>query len=432
VKIFYLLFSGIAGLSLFLSPAFASFQPGEMTLTPQVGYYLTNGYRDLDSALLTGIGLDFRISQPLSVEAFVGKTLANADTLYQARLEGIYHFGFKKAGPPIRFIPYTALGFGINAIDYDAPHSAANLLVAAGGGMKYLLSDNWMLLRLDGRLIASGGKVASMMTLGLCFPFGANQFEQPLGYIEKKEPVVVVAKSKTKNKAKVGAAVLTVTPGADRVVAVSIPAKAANLDPVSTERMAKVPAALTTDVSTRAERRPAAVAAFPDPEGLRYTDAVNSLAGRVGSRRQGVGLTARQSLLAGTATADGRAKKVTTARTTPGAAIVFFALDGTTIVSEEMTAISDAVAVLTKENRPYKLRVDGYTDSRGSKSYNDELGFSRALSVAQEIVTTHGIDPDKVFVKSSGKNDPIITNRTAEGRSLNRRVEIVLLVEKRE
>ncbi|MBW6510981.1 MAG: porin family protein, partial [Desulfuromonadaceae bacterium] len=205
MKIFYLLFSGIAGLSLFVSPAFASFQPGEMTLTPQVGYYLTNGYRDLDSALLTGIGLDFRISQPLSVEAFVGKTLGTAATLSQARLEGLSHLGVDKTGPPQRFIPYNALGVGLNLIDFDDQQSAANLLVAAGGGIKYLLSDNWMLLRLDGRLIASGGKVASMLTLGLCFPFGANQFEQPLGYIEKKEPVVVVAKSKTKNKAKVGA-----------------------------------------------------------------------------------------------------------------------------------------------------------------------------------------------------------------------------------
>ena len=48
------------------------------------------------------------------------------------------------------------------------------------------------------------------------------------------------------------------------------------------------------------------------------------------------------------------------------------------------------------------------------------------------MVTNNGIDPSIVLVKSSGENDPIATNETEEGRTLNRRAEIVLFVQKEE
>jgi OOP family OmpA-OmpF porin len=111
---------------------------------------------------------------------------------------------------------------------------------------------------------------------------------------------------------------------------------------------------------------------------------------------------------------------------------VIFAFDDDTLTAEGKAAITDVVEAIKEEKRWYVLRVDGFTDSLGSDNYNIKLGLRRAISVAKYLVTNNGIDPAIVFVKSSGENDPITTNETAEGRTLNRRAEIVLFVQKEE
>jgi outer membrane protein OmpA-like peptidoglycan-associated protein len=111
---------------------------------------------------------------------------------------------------------------------------------------------------------------------------------------------------------------------------------------------------------------------------------------------------------------------------------VIFAFDDATLTEEGKAAITDVVTAITTEKRWYVLRVDGFTDGLGSDDYNIKLGLRRAISVASYMVTNNGIDPSIVFVKSSGENEPLATNETEEGRSLNRRAEIVLFVQKDE
>lgn len=109
---------------------------------------------------------------------------------------------------------------------------------------------------------------------------------------------------------------------------------------------------------------------------------------------------------------------------------VIFAFDDATLTEEGKAAITNVVATITTEKNWYVLRVDGFTDNFGSDDYNINLGLHRAITVASYMVTNNGIDPSIVFVKSSGENEPIATNETEEGRSLNRRAEIVLFVQK--
>jgi outer membrane protein OmpA-like peptidoglycan-associated protein len=111
---------------------------------------------------------------------------------------------------------------------------------------------------------------------------------------------------------------------------------------------------------------------------------------------------------------------------------VIFAFDDATLTEEGKAAITDVVEAIRTEKRWYVLRVDGFTDNLGSDDYNIKLGLRRAISVASYMVTNNGIDPSILFVKSSGENDPIATNETEEGRSLNRRAEIILFVQKEE
>jgi outer membrane protein OmpA-like peptidoglycan-associated protein len=72
-----------------------------------------------------------------------------------------------------------------------------------------------------------------------------------------------------------------------------------------------------------------------------------------------------------------------------------------------------------------KLKVIGYTDSRGSEENNQQLSEARARSVA-DYLSSHGISRDRLEVVGMGEANPVATNDTPEGRANNRRVEIVV------
>jgi outer membrane protein OmpA-like peptidoglycan-associated protein len=74
--------------------------------------------------------------------------------------------------------------------------------------------------------------------------------------------------------------------------------------------------------------------------------------------------------------------------------------------------------------------VAGYTDSVGHEAYNYELGQQRATSVAGYLVGTKGLDPTQVRVVSYGASKPVADNSTRDGRSKNRRVEILVYQER--
>ncbi len=72
-----------------------------------------------------------------------------------------------------------------------------------------------------------------------------------------------------------------------------------------------------------------------------------------------------------------------------------------------------------------KIEVDGHTDNVGSEEYNQTLSDQRAESVRSYLVA-QGVQTDSVTAKGFGKTQPVGTNDTAEGRQMNRRVELVV------
>ena len=72
-----------------------------------------------------------------------------------------------------------------------------------------------------------------------------------------------------------------------------------------------------------------------------------------------------------------------------------------------------------------KLQVEGFTDSIGSDQYNQELSEKRAEAVRDYLVS-NGVNMNNVVAEGMGKSDPIASNSTAQGRKLNRRVEMVV------
>ena len=73
-----------------------------------------------------------------------------------------------------------------------------------------------------------------------------------------------------------------------------------------------------------------------------------------------------------------------------------------------------------------QVRVMGFADSRGDKSYNRELSEQRAEAVKNYLVSTGKIDAARMSVEPMGEAMPVATNATATGRQENRRVEIAV------
>jgi general secretion pathway protein A len=81
------------------------------------------------------------------------------------------------------------------------------------------------------------------------------------------------------------------------------------------------------------------------------------------------------------------------------------------------------VVPLLLQNPRLVVEVSGYSDSYGAEDYNYRLSTSRAKAVASYLVK-QGIDQDRIRSRGLGSTNPIATNRTSEGREINRRVEI--------
>lgn len=73
-----------------------------------------------------------------------------------------------------------------------------------------------------------------------------------------------------------------------------------------------------------------------------------------------------------------------------------------------------------------KIEISGHTDSRGSAELNQKLSENRAKAVVDYLVKA-GIAIERLTFKGYGKDQPIATNETEEGRQLNRRTEFTIL-----
>lgn len=76
------------------------------------------------------------------------------------------------------------------------------------------------------------------------------------------------------------------------------------------------------------------------------------------------------------------------------------------------------------------LMILGHTDNTGTNAYNETLSERRAGSVNNYLVS-RGVESTRMSTTGYGETDPIATNETAEGRQLNRRVEVVIVANKK-
>lgn len=102
---------------------------------------------------------------------------------------------------------------------------------------------------------------------------------------------------------------------------------------------------------------------------------------------------------------------------------------GQALLPDDAKARLDEVVKQLKANpNGAYIEVEGYTDSRGPKEFNDKLGMERAESVKRYLYEEHQIPLHRISVISYGPEKPVAPNTTKAGRAKNRRVVIKVLV----
>jgi len=103
---------------------------------------------------------------------------------------------------------------------------------------------------------------------------------------------------------------------------------------------------------------------------------------------------------------------------------ILFAVDSSLLSGDARTSLNQVATVLVDYPKTAVI-VQGHTDSTGSEVYNLSLSERRADAVKNHLVG-RGVEPARMTAVGYGESQPVADNGTASGRSLNRRVNILL------
>jgi len=101
---------------------------------------------------------------------------------------------------------------------------------------------------------------------------------------------------------------------------------------------------------------------------------------------------------------------------------IHFDFDKATIRRDSVPVLND-IAVTLKNNPLWTLEITGHTDSIGEPGYNDQLSERRAESVKADLVR-RGVAANRLSTDGVGAAEPKASNKTLQGRAINRRVEL--------
>jgi outer membrane protein OmpA-like peptidoglycan-associated protein len=102
---------------------------------------------------------------------------------------------------------------------------------------------------------------------------------------------------------------------------------------------------------------------------------------------------------------------------------VLFATGQATLKAEAKVTLAKLAGVMLVFSKT-TMQVEGYTDNVGSEASNMTLSTARAKAVT-DFLQAQGIDPNRMKFVGKGPADPVASNDTADGRAMNRRVEII-------
>lgn len=109
---------------------------------------------------------------------------------------------------------------------------------------------------------------------------------------------------------------------------------------------------------------------------------------------------------------------------------ILFATNSSTLSGASKSALRN-LATSLKANPDTDIKIIGFTDNTGNVDYNQTLSEKRAKSVYDYLMVDQGVSSDRMSYEGKGVHDPVASNNTPEGRALNRRVEILIIPNKK-
>ncbi len=117
--------------------------------------------------------------------------------------------------------------------------------------------------------------------------------------------------------------------------------------------------------------------------------------------------------------------------------VVYISLDdrmlyksGSYEIGEQAGEILSKIAKIIMDYKDYDVLVEGNTDtdpiSRPNIRNNWDLSALRGSSVVQALQNTYGVDPKRLTAAGRGEYNPIVSNSTSEGKTRNRRTQIII------
>ncbi|HOT43352.1 MAG TPA: OmpA family protein [Spirochaetota bacterium] len=101
-----------------------------------------------------------------------------------------------------------------------------------------------------------------------------------------------------------------------------------------------------------------------------------------------------------------------------------FEVNSATIIPHSYAELDKIIKIIKEKN--VRVRIEGHTDIQGTASFNQTLSIKRAESIKKYLVQK-GIEADHLEIAGYGSSKPVASNTTPAGRSLNRRVEFIII-----
>lgn len=112
-------------------------------------------------------------------------------------------------------------------------------------------------------------------------------------------------------------------------------------------------------------------------------------------------------------------------------AAAMFAVDSAELTEEGKQDLEAYRAKIRPElTDAFAALIIGHTDNTGNPKYNEELSLRRAAAV-RDFLIAGGAPPEKLRIVGMGRDEPLASNDTKEGRAQNRRVEVFIYGEVR-
>jgi OOP family OmpA-OmpF porin len=386
--------------------AFGANRAGQFSISPVIGGYTFDDKQHLDTNLVYGLRAGYNVTDNFGIEALADYVTTEASRannrveMYRYGGEMLYHFI-----PESTFVPYLAVGLA--GLNFSANGTSTNTYTAfdAGLGAKYFLNDKFA-LRSDVRYIVySNNSLAKNnfeYTLGAYIPFGgATPAVKPVAVPPPAPAPAPKAAEPPPPPPAAPTATLTLTPVmVTKGQAVTLNWKSQNasgcdiqpgIGPVPPQGDKKITPSASTSYNL-------------------------SCSGAGGTATSAAGVTVVLP------PPPPKPKAAERFCDKPSVVVVEFDTNKSDIKTKYDQDLNKLGSFL-KEWSKAKGEISGHTDNVGSDKYNLGLSQRRAASVKKYLVEKFGIAPERLTTEGYGETRPIATNKTKEGRQLNRRIE---------